>query len=85
MLVVFEVHIAPGADPDALISPDTARESNAQIMTPAEARKVGFAGLPDFGDKEVRLVAVAKRDAPWIQRILETSDVAGSYKVHDVG
>ena len=85
MMVVFEVHVAPGSDPESLLSAETKRETQAQIMTVAEARKVGFGGLPDPpADHEVRLVAVAKRDAPWVQRALETSEAVGQFRMFDV-
>ena len=84
MMVVFEVFVAPGADPETLLSAETVRETKAQVMTVEDARKVGFAGLPDYGDKVVRLVAVARRDAPWIQRALETNDAVGTFTMHDV-
>jgi hypothetical protein len=84
MMVVFEVFLAPGADPEKLLSKETLLETKAQVMTVNEARKVGFAGLPDPGDKEVRLIAVAKRDAPWIHRAMETSEAVGGFRVHEV-
>jgi hypothetical protein len=85
MMVVFEVHLAPGADPSLLVSPETQRETQAQVMTLDEARKVGFAGLPEPPPGTVvRLIAVAKRDAPWIHRALETSEGVGTFRVHDV-
>ncbi len=85
MMVVFEVFLAPGADPETLLSAETLASTKAQVMTLEDARKVGFAGIPDPGEgKQVRLIAVAKRDAPWIHRALETNDAAGSFKVHDV-
>ena len=84
MMVVFVVFVAPGADPDTLFSEETLNETAAQVMTVEDARKVGFAGLPDYGDKVVRLVAVAKRDAPWIQRALESSPVVARFSVNDV-
>lgn len=84
MLVVFEVFVAPGADPAHIISAETKRETQAQVMTMDEARKVGFGGLPDPGDKVVRLIAVAKRDAPWIHRALETNEAVGGFRVHEV-
>jgi hypothetical protein len=84
MMVVFEVFLVPGADPSALLSESLQKETSAQVMTLEEARKVGFAGLPDPGDKEVRLIAVIKRDAPWIHRMLETNEVVAGFKVHDV-
>lgn len=85
MLVVFEVYVAPGADPDNLLSAEILRSTQAQVMTFDQARQVGFGGLPDPGDKVVRLVAVAKRDAPWIHRTLETSEAVGTFRVHEVG
>ncbi|MFT3766685.1 MAG: hypothetical protein QM820_14395 [Minicystis sp.] len=86
MMVVFEVYLAPGADPATLLSKETLRETNAQVMTLDDARKVGFAGLPEPPKGvEVRLIAVAKRDASWIQRSLESNDAAGQFRVHEVG
>jgi hypothetical protein len=85
MIVVFEVYLVRGADPGALLTESIKRETNAQIMTLDEARKVGFAGLPDVEGEEVRLIAVAKKDANWIYRSMETSDLVKSFRMHDVG
>ncbi|MEJ7727814.1 MAG: hypothetical protein WKG00_01220 [Polyangiaceae bacterium] len=86
MLVVFEVHFAPGADPDALLSAETLRETQAQIMTADDAAKVGFTGMtPPPEGTEVRLIAVASKDQRWIQRALELSDAVASFRLHDVG
>lgn len=84
MMVVFEVFLSPGADPKRLLSEETLRETQAQVMTVDEARKVGFSSVPDPGDKEVRLIAVTKRDASWIHRTLESSDFVASFRTHDV-
>jgi hypothetical protein len=84
MMVLFEVFLSPGADPSTLLSQEILRETKAQVMTMEEARKVGFSGLPDPQGKEVRLVAVAKRDAPWVHRALETSEAVGTFRMHDV-
>jgi hypothetical protein len=85
MMVVFEVHIAQGSDPATLLTPETLRETAAQVMTFAEAKQVGFAGLGDApADHEVRLVAVAKRDAAWIQRSLEANEGVAQFRVHEV-
>jgi hypothetical protein len=85
MLAVFEVYLAPGADASELLSAETIKSTHAQIMTHGEARKVGFGGLPEPPPgKEVRFIAVARRDAPWIHRALETSEAAGGFKVHEV-
>jgi hypothetical protein len=85
MMVVFEVHIAPGSDPARLLSAETLRETNAQVMTFAEAKNVGFAGLPEPpADHQVRLIAVAKRDASFVHRALETSESVGQFRMFDV-
>ena len=55
-------------------------------MTHAEAGKVGFGGLPaPPADHEVRFVAVAARDAAWIQRALEGNEGVAGFKLHEVG
>lgn len=85
MLSVFEVHLAPGADASDLLSAETIRSTSAQIMTLEEAKKVGFGGLPDPPPgKQVRLIAVSRRDAAWIHRALETSEAVGGFHVHEV-
>lgn len=83
MLVVFEVHFAENATPQTLLSEEVKRETSAQVMTVAEARQVGFGGLPDLGPN-VRLIAVAKRDAGWITKVLEASNDVSGFKVHHV-
>ncbi|HTJ84439.1 MAG TPA: hypothetical protein VL400_22125 [Polyangiaceae bacterium] len=83
MLIVFEVHLHESADPNKLLSADILRDTQAQIMTVAEAKKVGFGGLPDLGPN-VRLIAVAKRDSNWIYRTLETSNEVAAFKMHEV-
>lgn len=45
---------------------------------------MGFNGLPDPGDKVVRLIVVAKRDATWIDRALETNDAVGQFSAYDI-
>jgi len=85
MMVVFEVHLAPDAEPQSLLSAEVLRETQAQIMTVAEAKKVGFDGVPDPPPgREVRLIAVTKRDAPWIHRALETNEAVGAFRMFDV-
>lgn len=86
MLKVFEVHLVPGADPASIIGESTLDETQAQIMTLEEAKLVGFGGLPaPPAGLEIRLVAVAARDAPWIARALEQSDAVKGFNVHDAG
>lgn len=82
MLVVFVVHLAPARKGGSFLSEETLSETNAQVMTSAEARAVGFEGVPD--DENVRLVAVNKRDKGFLQGALErAADVTG-YQFHEV-
>lgn len=84
MLKVYEVYLVPGADPEELLSDEVKRETNAQVMTFADATKVGFSGLPDPGDKPARLIAVNPKDGPWIHRLLEGSELVAGFRAHDV-
>jgi hypothetical protein len=86
MLIVFEVHVAPGSDPASIVSAEVRKETQAQVMTHAEASQVGFGGLPEPpADHEVRFVAVADRDKAWIQRALEGNEAVAGFRVHSVG
>jgi hypothetical protein len=85
MMVVFEVFVAPGSDPNTLITEETKKDTAAQVMTVDEARKVGFAGLPaPPAGVEVRLIAVRKVDAARVHRQLETNEGVASFRMHDV-
>ena len=86
MLHVFEVYVAPGFNPDEILSRETIEETAAQVMSLAEARAVGFSGIPDPPPgRTIRVVAVNQRDAQWIHRKLESNHAVTSYKVHEVG
>lgn len=78
------VTIAPGRDAENLLSAETLQETSAQVMTPAEAAAVGITGITIPEGREVRLIAVAQRDARWIQRALESNAAVTSYKVTEV-
>jgi hypothetical protein len=85
MLTVYEVIVAPGHDPDALLSEEVLRETQAQVMTLDEARALGFSrAQPDPKGRELRLIAVAKRDAQFVQRRLEANDAVQSFRAHEV-
>jgi hypothetical protein len=85
MMVVFEVLVAPGSDPNTLITAETKKDTGAQVMTVDEAKQVGFAGLPRAPEGiEVRLIAVRKVDAAWIHRQLESNEAVASFRMHDV-
>ncbi len=85
MLVIFEVIVAAGQDPEQLLSKEMLDETQAQVMTIEEARALGFSGMePDPKGRELRLIAVAPRDAPFVQRRLEASAAAHGFRVHEV-
>lgn len=83
MLTVLEVHIVPDSSTDDLLSDEVKRDTHAQVMTVEDAKKVGFAGLPDMGP-DVRLIAVNKRDAGWINKVLEASPIVAAFNVHHI-
>jgi hypothetical protein len=86
MLTLFVVYIAPGHSPDAILSEETQIETSAQTMTLDEAAAMGFSGITAPTDgREVRVIAVAQRDARWIQRALEANANVTSYKSQEVG
>ena len=85
MLILYEVVIPTGKSPDGLLSEEVLRETQAQVMTLDEASALGFSGAqPDKKGREVRLIAVAPRDAQFIQRRLEASDAVQSFRKHEV-
>ena len=85
LMVVFEVFIAPGANAAALTGLEAVRSTNAQILTLDEARKVGFAGLPESAPGTVVvLIAVAKGGERQIFQALDTSEVVSAFRMHDV-
>lgn len=85
MLVVFEVIVARGHDPDALLSDEVLRETAAQVMTLDEARAVGFSGATaDAQGRELRLIAVAPRDARFVQSRLEGNAAVQSFRPHEI-
>ncbi len=81
---MFEVFVAPGADPSQILREETCRETQAQIMTLADAQKLGLRGVPDPGGKEVRLILVKRQYLNWIHRSLEMSDAVAIFRVHEL-
>jgi len=85
MLVLFEVVVARGQDPDNLLSPEVVAETQAQVMTLDEASALGFSGArADPQGLQVRLVAVAPRDARFVQSRLEANHAVASFRAHEV-
>ncbi len=86
MLVLFEIHLARGADPSQLLSAEVTRDAKAKILTREEARTIGFAGLPEPPEgRDVRYISAVGRDAKWIQHVLENSSLVASMRTYEVG
>jgi hypothetical protein len=85
MLALFEVHLAPGADISQLLSVEALRETEAQIMTVAEAKAVGFGNLETLeASMDVYLLAVSAKDSAFIGTRLESSPIVSRFQVHHV-
>lgn len=90
MLILYEVFLVQGGNPDGLLSGEVLQETQAQIMTIEEARAVGFSRTlaegaePHARGLEVRFIAVSPRDARFVQSRLEASHVVQSFRAHEV-
>ncbi|MEM9193501.1 MAG: hypothetical protein AAGF12_30280 [Myxococcota bacterium] len=86
MLIVFEVHHMPSVEPKDLLSEEVRNETMAQIMSVEEAAAVGFqaANLEAAPNRAVCLIAVAQKDARFIQSRLEASQAVTSFRGHEV-
>ncbi len=82
MLIVFEVHLAPGADGASILSEELLASTQAQVMTAAEAKAVGFDGFGDEGT--LRLVAVTPKDKGFVAAALERAHDVTGFRVHEV-
>ena len=81
-MIVFEVHLQAGADGQGILSEEILAETGAQMMTTAEAAAVGFEGVKQ--DPKVRLIAVRRSDAGWIEKALERAHDVVGYTKHEV-
>jgi hypothetical protein len=81
-MIVFEVHLAPGTDDRELLSDEIRQETQAQVMTAAEATALGFQGLPD--DPNLRLIAVTPQHMRWVEKALERAPGVRGYRPHEV-
>jgi len=89
MHVMIELYLAPGATGEGLFTQETLDDTQAQVMTPEQAKAVGFDGLPDDPQegaerRERRLVVVGKIDERRIINVLEASPQVSNFQVHDV-
>ena len=46
MLAVFEVYVAPGSDPDTIITPETLRETSARVLEQAVSFDAAYERFP---------------------------------------
>jgi len=86
MHVAFVVHMVKGADAEALLSDEIKRETQAVVMSLEDAGKMGFTaqGIEQKPGQAVQIIVVARRDAPWIHRTLETSEGVAGFQMVDV-
>ena len=81
-VIVFAVKLAPGRTDENILSDEVLEETQAQIMTTAEATALGFQGLQD--DPNLRLVVVQRKDAGWIEKALERAPNVVGYDKGEV-
>lgn len=84
MLIVFELHVRPGFDPDVFLSKEAQSETEARVLTRAEAENVGLSGMPER-EGDVRYVLVNARHRRWIERAIDADPQVSGFDVHDIG
>ena len=86
MLLCVELYVAVDFDPDALLTPETRRETGARIFTREGAIRAGLGGLPEpRAGGDVRYILVEAAHRRWIERALEANHAVDGYDVHEVG
>ena len=84
MHVMFEVILAPGASADDLLTQETIDDTQAKVLTKAQAESLGFSGIPDDPEGRDRRFIVAKRtDTRRIASRLEIVPVVTGFNIHD--
>lgn len=84
-LAVFAAYLYPGMDAPDLISEEMAEHSKCQVMSLAQAEKLGFKGIPAHPQGGlVKVVVAQKRDASWITRSLDAHPAVSSYDWSEV-
>lgn len=87
MLIVFELHVQADFDPDAFLSEEGRRETEARVLTREEAERAGLRGLPEPTDPhgQVRYVLVNARHRRWIERAIDADARINGFDVYDIG
>jgi hypothetical protein len=83
MLNLFIAYLTPGGDPSTILTADTKSDTGAAVMTPDEAKAVGFGGLPEIPGN-VALIVVKTIDRGRIINALEASPIVAKFSMHDV-
>ncbi|MCA9631794.1 MAG: hypothetical protein KC766_29270 [Myxococcales bacterium] len=84
-MVVFEVYLTPGANPEELFTRETLEETRAKVMTLEEAERSGLSGFkPTEHPGELRLVMCDDREARFVHMRLEGSGIVSSFRGHEV-
>jgi hypothetical protein len=85
MHVLFEVFLKSGTSGEGLLTDETLADTQAQIMTPEDAKAVGIEGIPDDPEGRLRLlIVVSKSDERRIYNQLELSGDVTAFRVHEV-
>ncbi len=82
-MMLFVAHLTPGSDPSTILSAETVEDTGAQVMTPEQAKAVGFGGLPEL-PPNVALIVSRLRDKNRILNSLEASPAVAKFSVHEV-
>jgi hypothetical protein len=82
---VFSILLVSDTDGKTLLSAETIQDTNAQVLTYAEARAFGFEELLELDAREnVIFIVVHEKNATWINRSLEGNENVVSYKIDEV-
>ena len=85
MHLMFEVFLTPGSFGQGLLTAETQADTQAQVMTKAEAEAVGFGGLPDDPQgRERRFIICAEMHGRRIQNALTASADVAAFDMHPV-
>jgi hypothetical protein len=86
IMLLFEVILEAGQGHVRLLSDETLADTGAQEMTPEQAEKAGFHGIPeDPHGRERRFIACKHSDQGRILNALEAHAAVAQFQLHEVG